>query len=189
MNRREFLAAVAAAGSFRQRAHAAAPIPIAYRQEPPYAAAMRMATAGSDEFPREKAALALESALSRAVVEGTSPVSDGCRGLSPVPQRYEEIAPDVRRAVFGNDTEVAPGWRAWRAALGDVRRARFYTLPGDLVRYDVRATKGGRLEHRVGLWKVQHDGDRVTELRPVEETVVASAEPWFRDVTGHVFDN
>ena len=64
---------------------------------------------------------------------------------------------------------------------------RFYSLPGDLVRYDVRSQGAGRLEHRVGIWKLAWNQGAATHLEPVEETLTFSQKPWFRDVTGAAF--
>ena len=65
---------------------------------------------------------------------------------------------------------------------------RFISLPGGLVRYDVRSANAGRLEHRVGIWKLTWNDGAVTHLEPVEETVhQPGVRPWFRDVTGASF--
>ena len=189
MNRREFLAAVAAAGVVRWPAHAASPLTISYKQEPPYAGAMRLVTPGADEFSGEKLATALENLLSAAMDGGPPPVTATCRGSSPLPRRYEQIAPDVARAVFEpGDPKVSEGWRKWRETLGQVEHARFYAVPDNVVRYDIRARNAGRLEHRIGTWRVSYDGASITELRPLEEIVTSSSQPWFRDVTSHVFE-
>ncbi len=162
---------------------------ISYKQEPPYAGAMRLVAPGSDEFPGEKLAAGLENLLSAAMDGGSPPVSASCRGSSPLAGRYEQIAPDVAKAVFeSGDPKVSEGWRKWRETLGRVEHARFYALPDNIVRYDIRARNAGRLEHRIGTWRVSYDGTSITELRPLEEVVTSSSQPWFRDVTAHVFE-
>lgn len=189
MKRREFLAGLAAGGLFTRRAHAYAPFPVKFRLASPYAAALECVEPGSDEFKGEKAALALEARLRAVVHAGTMPVAPGCQGASPAAQSYEAVAEGVSRARFGAEEGIAEGWARWRASLGEVRSARFYALPGNLIRFDVRARRDGRWEHRTGSWKLEWDGAAVTRLEPVEEVLVSAGKPWFRDVTGHAFEN
>ncbi|MGJ5815658.1 FG-GAP-like repeat-containing protein [Paludibaculum fermentans] len=188
MKRREFLAGLAAGGLFTSRAHAFAPYPVKFRLAPPYAPALSFVEAGSDEFSGEKAALELEHRLSGVVREGSLSFSKSCRGGSPAPRSYETIAEGVSKGVFGAEEGIAEGWARWRASLGAVRSARFYTLPENVARFDIRALRDGRLEHRTGAWRVEWDGAEVTRLEPLEETLVRGDKPWFRDVTGHAFE-
>ena len=60
-------------------------------------------------------------------------------------------------------------------------------LPGNVVRYDIRSRGAGRLEQRVGVWKLNWESGAITHLEPVEETLTYAAKPWFRDITGSVF--
>lgn len=189
MKRREFLAGLAAGGLFTGRAHAFAPYPVKFRLAPPYAPALGFVEAGSDEFSGEKAAFELEHRLSRLVREGALPISKSCRGGSPAPRSYEPVADGVVRGVFGAKEGIAEGWTRWRGSLGEVRSARFYALPGNTVRFDIRAVREGRLEHRTGAWRVEWNGSEIALLEPVEETLVRGEKPWFRDVTGHAFEN
>ncbi len=187
MRRRDFFAACASVPLFSSRGHAAAPFPVKFRQEPPYASVMALVEPGHDEFLGEKMAMEIETRLSSALVSGDPPFAAGCRGSSPAPSRYRNIAHDVAAAVFEGRGDPAAGWKKWRASLGAVRRAAFYSLPGDLVRYDIRSRSAGRIEHRVGVWKVTWNQGTVTRLDPVEETLTYSEKPWFRDVTGAAF--
>ena len=187
MRRRDFIAALAAAPLYTARAHASAPFPVKFKQEPSYAAAMAFAEPGLDEFPAEKAAIEREARLESALRTGDLPLAGGCGGASPAPVEYRHIAPDVSAAVYDGRGDVASGWKAWRASLGTVRRARFYSLPGDLVRYDIRSETAGRLEHRVGMWKQAWSEGAITRLEPLEETLTTAPSPWFRDVTGAAF--
>jgi tetratricopeptide (TPR) repeat protein len=187
MRRRDFFAACAAAPLFSSRGHASAPFPVKFRQEPPYASVMQLAEPGHDEFPGEKTAMEIESRLASALATGDPPLAAGCSGSSPAPSRYRPIAPDVAAAVFDFGGDPIAGWKQWRASLGAVRRAAFYSLPGDLVRYDVRSRNAGRIEHRVGIWKLVWNHGAATLLEPVEETLTFSTKPWFRDVTGAAF--
>lgn len=186
MNRRDFLAACAAAPWYTRQAHAASPFPVKFRQQPPFAAVMAFAEPGSDEFPAEKTAIEVEARLVSALDTGDLPLAAGCSGASPAPARYRTVAPDVAVAVYDRRGDVASGWKQWRASLGTVRRRRFYALPGGMLRYDIRSENAGRREHRVGIWKFAWNGG-ITHLEPVEETLTHTAAPWFRDVTGAAF--
>ena len=189
-NRREFLAAFAAAGLFSSRLHASSPFPVRFRQQPQYGPASQFVEAGSDEFPGERTAMEIESSLRAGVHGAEVKFAAGCSGSSPAVREYRAVAAGVSEAVFHADGAVAAGWKQWRAALGEVRSARFYSLPGNLVRYDIRGSSVqgsvARLEQRVGLWKLNWEGGAVTHLEPVEETLTYAAKPWFRDVTGTV---
>jgi tetratricopeptide (TPR) repeat protein len=187
MRRRDFFAACAAAPLFSSRGHASAPFPVKFRQEPPWASVMQLAEPGHDEFRGEKTAMEIEARLASALATGDPPLAAACRGSSPAPSRYRPIAPDVAAAVFDAGGDPVAGWKQWRASLGAVRRAAFYSLPGDLVRYDIRSQSAARLEHRVGIWKLVWDQGLATHLEPVEETLTFSEKPWFRDVTGTAF--
>ncbi|HEY3440737.1 MAG TPA: FG-GAP-like repeat-containing protein [Paludibaculum sp.] len=187
MKRREFLASIAGAGFSASRGRAFAPYPVKFRLPPPYAASMQFVEPGLDEFPAEKVAMAIESGLRAAFRGGQAPLAVDCSGASPAPREYRNIGPGVSEGVFGGDTDVAAGWKKWRASLGEVRSARFYALPGDLIRYDVRGRNAGRLEQRVGVWKHAWANGRFTHLEPVQEILTFAERPWFRDVTGHAF--
>ncbi len=187
MRRRDFFTACAALPLLRSTGHASSPFTVKYRQEPPYRAALRFAEPGSDEFPAEKTAVEIEARLASALTAGDLPVAVDCTGSSPAPSRYRSVAVDVGVAIFEDSGDPASGWRKWRASLGAVRRAVFYSLPGDLVRYDIRSRNAGRLEHRVGVWKFGWKDGAVTHLEPVEETLTWSERPWFRDVTAAAF--
>src|ERR1035441_4941549 len=148
MRRRYFFAACAAAPLFSSRGHATAPFPVKFKQEPPYASVMELAEPGHDEFPGEKTAMEIETRLASALASGDPPLAAGCGGSSPAPSRYRNIAHDVAAAVFDSGADPVAGWKQWRASLGTVRRAAFYALPGDLVRYDVRSRGAGRLDRQ-----------------------------------------
>jgi Flp pilus assembly protein TadD len=188
VNRREFLAACAAAGVFTSTGHAHSPFPVKFRQQPPWAPLFAFTEAGSDDFPGEKIALAIEAGLQASLEDGRPRIAPNCAGLSPAPDRYRDVAPGVAVAIFGRETDVAAGWRKWRDSLGTVRYARFYSLPGDVVRFDVRSESKGRLEHRVGIWKYKWSEGVITKLDPQEETLTYGARPWFRDVTAYAFE-
>jgi len=190
MRRRDFFAACAAAPWLARRGHTASPIaapfPVKFKQEPPFAAVMALAEPGSDEFPGEKTAMEIEARLADALQTGVLPVAAGCSGASPAPAGYRQVARDASTAVFDGSGDPAAGWKKWRASLGAVRRAVFYSIPGNLVRYDIRSRQPDRLEHRVGIWKIAWDGGALTHLEPIEETMTTGV-PWFRDITGYAF--
>src|SRR5579863_7643978 len=65
MTRREFIAAVSAAGLVPARGSAATPFPVRYAKPNPYDAVLRYVQPGTDEFAGEKEAAALEADLQR----------------------------------------------------------------------------------------------------------------------------
>jgi len=134
VNRREFFAACAASAVFRSKLHANAPFPVKFRQQPAWAAVVGLIEPGSDEFAGEKLAFEIESGLAEAFRTGRIPVAPNCGGISPFPVRYDAFAPGVSKAVFGHDRNIVQGYRQWRDSLGNVRYARFFYLPGGMVR-------------------------------------------------------
>ncbi|SPE41040.1 TPR repeat-containing protein [Candidatus Sulfopaludibacter sp. SbA3] len=76
MTRREFMAAVSAAGLLPSKGSAATPFPVHYAQPNPYDAVLRYVDPGSDEFPGEKDAIELEARLER-VFAGTESAPPG----------------------------------------------------------------------------------------------------------------
>lgn len=188
MNRRDFLAAFAATSFFASKGHASASFPVKFRQQPAWAPLMDLVEAGSDEFAGEKIAMEIESRLREAVQTNTPPFAPDCTGISPAVTEYRDIAPGVSKAVFGKDPPGAEAWRKWRTALGDIRDARFFALPGDQVRYVIRSRNKGRLEYRVGWWKLAWRAGAIAHLEPTEEILTAADKPWFRDITGYAFE-
>jgi len=186
LKRREFLATLAAGGLFASRGHAHTPFPVKFRQKPPWAGALGFAEPGLDEFPGEKTAIEIEMRLREGLLGGHLPVAAGCGGSSPAAREYVNVGPGVERARF-EQGDVASGCRKWRESLGSITAARFYSLPGDLVRYEVRGRNAGRLEYRVGFWKLSWSNGAITRLEPVEEILTHAEKPWFRDVTGGAF--
>jgi len=188
MRRRDFLTSCTALPWMFSRAHATSPFAARFLREPAYAPALTLVEAGSDEFPGEKAAVELEQRLAAALENRELRFAAGCAGASPAPASYRDIAPDVAEAVFDGAGDPVAGWEKWRASLGSVRRAAFYALPDDLVRFDIRARNAGRLEHRTGIWKLAWKDGAVTRLEPVSETLTFARSPFFRDVTAGAFE-
>ena len=113
----------------------------------------------------------------------TLPLAPEFRGASPRPARYKTIADGVAEAEFGSEETFEDGLRKWIAALGPIRRASFFVLPGNVVRYEITGVGA----YRVGYWKQIWKDGRLREFHPVSETLVTAGEPLFRDVTGHSF--
>jgi len=79
--------------------------------------------------------------------------------------------------------ELAARLREWWAAQGTRGEARFYVLPDDMVRFEIKSPG----TYKTGLGKVRFEGDRVSGITTVEEYVASAPRPLFRDVTGAVF--
>ena len=188
LKRREFLAALAATGLFAPKGHASSPFPVKFRREPPYDSVLAFVEPGLDDFPGEKIAVEIEKRLGTALTDGRLPLAVGCSGISPAPSRYREIGSGAAAAVFGTSEDVASGWKKWRESLGTIRSARFFSLPGEVIRYQIRSERRGRLEYRVGAWKQSWRNGSLTHFEPIEETLTYADKPWFRDVTATVFD-
>ena len=76
MTRREFIAAVSAAGLLPSKASASTPFPVHYAKANPYDALLRYIDPGSDEFPGEREAVELEARLER-IFAGQEPAPSG----------------------------------------------------------------------------------------------------------------
>jgi tetratricopeptide (TPR) repeat protein len=186
VTRREFLAATAAAAAIARVSPAAAGSNESLHQAP-FEALRGYILPGNDQFAGEQTALAFRTALNEALRSGELP---GVRGVSVCPRSFKKIADDVSVAVFdAADTDVAGGWRRWRESLGEIRRAQFFVLPENRIRYEVASMSSGRLAYRVGSWQTTWDGGKITSLAPVNEEVTTSGEPWFREVSGDVFSS
>ncbi len=184
MQRREFLAALAASGFLPSRGHAGAPLPKKFRHQPPYASLFKYVEPGLDEFPGEKTAIEVESRLADAVLKGSLPLAPDCTGK--LPSGHRAVAAGVDETVFAAG-DMAAGWEKWRRGLGTVDSARFFVLPGDIALYKIRS-RASRLEYRVGRWRLVWGNGRISHLEPLEEIVTYADQPWFRDVTAAAFD-
>ena len=72
--------------------------------------------------------------------------------------------------------------------LGTIRRAEFYPLPDNIVRYEIASKHDGKLLYRVGHWKIVWKDGKLISLTPLEEHVASADAPFFRDVTASVFE-
>jgi Flp pilus assembly protein TadD len=187
-NRREFLAALGATALFAAPGHAASPFPVKFRRQAPYEPILALAEPGRDEFPGEKTAMEVEKRLRAALTSGELPAAKDLAGVSPAAASYRDVAPGVKRAEYARSGDPGGGWQQWRESLGKIRYSRFYALPGDVLRYDIRSENNGRLEQRVGTWRYAWANGALTRLEPVEEILTYSDRHWFRDITGYAFE-
>jgi hypothetical protein len=79
--------------------------------------------------------------------------------------------------------ELAARLREWWASQGSRGDARFYVLPQNIVRFEIKSAG----EYKTGSGKVRFNGERIAGITPIDEYVASSPEPLFRDVTGAMF--
>jgi len=139
--------------------------------------------AGTDEFPFEKEAAEIEDRLSTMLRGAELPLAPDFSGASPLPLRYRTIAQGVSEAEFGTEGAFRDGLARWIQSLGNIRRAGFFVLPENIVRYEI-ASDGA---YRVGFWKLVWAAGNLRAFHPLRETLVTAHEPLFRDITGHSF--
>ena len=181
MNRRRFLVTVAALPALQnfcprvtfaaESAHAA-----------PYLALKPFIEPGHDEFAGEKRAAEITAALHTALALKQLPVAHGAKLASICPASYKNLATDLSEAVF-TPADSADGWSQWIASLGVIRRAQFFPLPNDIVRFEVAAGN----KYHTGLWKQTWSDRKLTSLSPLEQHTAVAAQPYFRDVTEAAF--
>ena len=191
LNRREFLAASAALPALAtlRAAGASAAEP---GHAPAYLALQKYVLPGNDEFPEEKTAAELESALEKALLSGNLPPLVGSFGnfRSPLPKSYKSLAPDLQEAEFeaAEGSSFGKNWAQWVASLGQIRRAQFFSLPDDTVRFEIASQRDGKLLYRVGRWKISFFEGKLASFSPLEEHVAFAPKPFFRDITGAEFE-
>ncbi len=184
MNRREFISGLALAAFLKPKHCSADPFPAHFRRASPYESLTQYIVPGGDEFPEEKAAMEITSALRQLISKRAVPLAPDFKGSSPAPVRYRAVADDVGEAEFSaGPSSFVDGFQEWLASLGVVRDARYYVLPGGMVRFEIESAA----EYRVGLWKQKWKDGRLVEFEPVRETVTRSRKPLFRDVTNELF--
>ena len=153
---------------------------------PPYEKLKKFIAPGLDEFTAEPQAFAIESALQTALRSGDLTSSVTCKGSSPYPKTYYTVAADLQFARFDADNlTVREGWQKWVQSLGRIKKAQFHRLPEDLVLFEVTSERGGKLLHRVGMWKQRWEGNQLLEFHPLSEEVASRpvGQTFFRDVT------
>ncbi len=188
MERREFLAALAFLAAVPRKACAAIPYPVHFRKPNPYEGVLAHVEAGTDEFHFEKEAAEIEGRLVAMLGGQALPLSPDFEGAAPLPGRYRDVAEGVSEAEYGSAGGFPEGHfqeelAQWIRSLGRPRRARFFVLPDNLVRYEI-ASEGA---YRTGLWKQVWQDGRLRSWHPVSETVTTASRPLFQDITGHSF--
>jgi len=161
IGRREFLAALASLGLVPSRGLGSTRYPVHLRKANPYDGVLAHVVAGTDEFPFEKEALEIEGNLSAMLRGMELPVASDFTGASVMPLRYRTIASGVSEAEFGAEGAFQDGLARWIQSLGSIRRAGFFVLPDNVVRYEI-ATDGA---YRVGFWKQVWAGGKLRELQ------------------------
>jgi len=179
MGRREFLAALASLGLLPSESSGASRYPVHFRKANPYDHVLAYIEPGSDEFPFEKEAQEIEGRLAAMLRGEALPLASDFAGGVPLARRYIPVGEGVAEAEFGAETD----FQKWIGSLGRVRRARFFVLPGNVVRYEI-ASDGA---YRVGLWRQVWKDGRLRESRPLSETLATAKTPLFEDITGYSF--
>ncbi len=190
--RRKFLGGTAAAGfvcSWPAGVRGApVPFPVHYRKPNPYEKLRALIEPGHDAFAVEAEAAAITARWNRSIATGSVAMADGFRGSTPLAKRYKKIDDGIAIGEFDkSDLGFESGLKAWIAKLGSIRRAHFIPLPGGRLRFEIASAAGGLLHYRVGLWKQVWRGQQLAEFEPLEETLVTSPRPLFRDVTSEMF--
>lgn len=188
-SRREFLLSAAALPALTcVRAQAAAQN--GPKQYASYLDLAKFISPGHDEFTGEAEAAHIVSSLNSAFREKALPLQPGAKGASPLPMQYRSISADVAEGVFeAEGSDIQQGWSKWIDSLGEIRRAQFFVLAGNLIRYEIASARSGRLEYRTGVWKQVWNRGQLAEFSPVEEQVASAPHTWFRDVTASVFSS
>lgn len=192
LTRRRFLGSAAAAGLWQAlpTPAAGAEWPVSFPRPNPYEALARYLEPGQDGFPGEKRAAEITAHLERMIQTRVLPLAPDFHGLSPLPARYKPVATGVSEAEFDPaDRRFAEGLQRWVESLGTIRRANFFVLPRQQVRYEIAGAGAEGLEYRVGLWKQTWNDGKLSRFQPVSETMVRAPRPLFEDVTSSVFRN
>ncbi len=183
IGRRGFLAALASFGLLPRAGARAAPYPVRFRKPTPYDPVLSHAQPGSDEFPFEKTAQDIEARLAAMLHGQALPVATDIQGTAPLALRYRPIAEGVGEAEFASEGNFQESLTQWIRSLGNIRRAKFFVLPDDLVRYEI----AGDGSYRVGLWKQVWKEGRLQSARPLSEVRTTSHELMFEDISGYSF--
>jgi len=124
-------------------------------------------TSASTPFPVHYAKPSPYDALERFA----DPGSDEFKG------EKEAVELEARlERIFAGKEPAPPGLGAWMTRRAEIRGARFYGLPDERVRYEIKTAT----EYHVGIWQLP-------DFKAVTGHSVTSPKPYFRDVTGHVF--
>ena len=199
LNRRRFLTAAGAAGALRYGpgppAAAAeteqARFPARFAETPAFEKLRPLIDPENDEFASEKRAVEIASVLDRLLETRRLPPAEGFRGGDPNPVAYEPAADDAEVARYAAQTlgagEFSAALARWIDSLGEVRAARFFPLDAGRVRYEIASRAGGRLEYRVGHWRIGWRGRQAESFAPLDEARTFSPRKLFEDATAGLF--
>ena len=189
LSRREFLGSAAMLPALTCLPARAMQGPAEPKHEPPYLGLKQFIEPGLDDFPGEKTAMRIRRSLHESLDTLQLPLGPTVTGHSPHPRAYRELAPDLQEALFDeSNQQIDEGWKQWVQSLGKIRRAQFYPLPEEIVRYEAASERDGKLLYRVGRWKQTWRDGKLVRFSPVEEHVASASQPHFRDVTAAVFE-
>jgi len=148
---------------------------------------------GKDAFASEQAAERITAVLNRLTVTRSLPLADKFRGRSPLPLLYDRVAEDVYKAKFGDtefrgqDARFQAELATWIGCCGHVRRAQFFVLPNNRVRYEISSEDSRGLHYRVGEWRQIWEDTTLVGFSPIEEIRTTASRPFFTDVTAVTF--
>ncbi len=198
LNRRRFLAAAGAAGALQYWAPLAtaaekeqAHFLTRFAQTPAFEKLRPLIDPENDEFESEKHAAAVASVLDKLLGARRLPLAEGFRGGDPTPVAYEPAAHDAEVARYAAQPlgagEFSAALARWVDSLGEIRAARFFPLSADRVRYEIASRVDGRLEYRVGHWRIGWRGRRAALFEPLDEARTFSPRKLFEDATAGLF--
>lgn len=166
--------------------------PVRFRKQMPYESLVPYIQPGSDEFLGEKEAADISLHLSGLVEARVLPLSGDFHGYSPVPMHYSKITEGVYRAEYdvrelSDPSEYHSAVLRWLDLFGQIRHARFFVLPNNIVRYEISSEDSSGLHYRVGQWKQLWISGRLSRAESLGEIRTTTSQPLFRDVTDSLF--
>ena len=187
--RREFLASLSA-GAFLPGPSQATPeaFPVQFREAPHCADLRELVDPGLDRFAEERRGAEVERTLEAKLLRNDLPGGSSVRAKSPMPLRYLE-GDGFARAEYESGREgFTSGLQRWIDSLGKVRRAKFFALPGDVVRFEIASETASGPEYRVGRWRMRWERGSLADFEPISETLVREKAQLFKDVTAELFE-
>ncbi len=114
-----------------------------------------------------------------------NPYDAALRFLEPGSDEFqgEKAAAELEarlRKIFAGQEPAPAGLRQWVAQRERIQAARFFALPANQVRYEIKLADATGLQYHTGVWQLP-------DFQPISQTSAAAARPYLRDVTGHVF--
>ncbi len=114
-----------------------------------------------------------------------SPFDAALRYTNPSSDRFEcekaaaEVSARLER-IFAGHEPTPPNLSSWVARRSQIVARRFYPLPGNRVRVEIKIAGSEGLEYHTGMWSLP-------DFRTLTASVATAPRPYFRDVTAHVF--